>query len=232
MEFSEVLKKRRSVRKYTDKKVPEIVIKTALQEALLAPNSSNLQPWEFYWVRSPECKAQLVEACLGQLAAKTSQELVVAVSRMDTWNRNRKLIIEQLKKAGARKSNIDYYTKLIPTVYTVGPFNILGYAKGFLTTLVGLFKATPRMGTSRSGLFEVATKTTALACENFMLSIVNQGFACCPMEGFDEWRVKKLLKIPCCDSHVVMVISVGEAATDGIWGEQTRLPENLFLFEI
>jgi hypothetical protein len=29
-----------------------------------------------------------------------------------------------------------------------------------------------------------------------------------------------------------MVISVGEAAADGIWGEQTRLPENLFLFEI
>jgi nitroreductase len=231
MEFSDVIKKRRSVRKYSDKKVPEQVITKALRDALLAPNSSNLQPWEFYWVKNPERKAKLVEACFNQLAAKTAPELVVVVSRLDTWNRNRKLIIEQLKQVGARKSNIEYYSKLIPFIYTNDPLNILGFLKGVLTSIIGLFKATPRVGTSRSGLFEVATKTTALACENFMLSVVDQGYSCCPMEGFDECRVKQILSLPRRNSHIVMVISVGEAATDGIWGEQTRLPEKLFLFE-
>jgi nitroreductase len=232
MEFSEVIKKRRSVRKYTDKKVPEAVIRKALNDALLAPNSSNLQPWEFYWVRTPEFKTQLVEACLGQLAAKTSGELIVAVSRMDTWDRNRKLIIKKLDQDKARKSNVDYYKKLIPVIFTLGPLNVFGMLKAILISLLGLFKVVPRSGFSKASLFEVVTKTTALACENFMLSIVDQGFSCCPMEGFDECRVKKLLKLPYGNSHVVMVISVGEASGDGIWGEQMRLPEKLFLFEV
>jgi nitroreductase len=51
--------------------------------ALLAPNSSNLQPWTFYVVQNPAKKKQLVKACLGQLAAKTASELIVCVARTD-----------------------------------------------------------------------------------------------------------------------------------------------------
>ena len=51
-EFCKVAESRRSVRVYTEEKIPEDVMKKCLEIALLAPNSSNLQPWEFYWVRS------------------------------------------------------------------------------------------------------------------------------------------------------------------------------------
>jgi nitroreductase len=51
--------------------------------ALLAPNSSNLQPWTFYVVQNPTKKKQLVKACLNQLAAKTASELIVCVARTD-----------------------------------------------------------------------------------------------------------------------------------------------------
>jgi nitroreductase len=230
VEFSDVIKKRRSVRKYSDKKVPEDVINKALKDALLAPNSSNLQHWEFYWVKSLDKKNKLIEACLNQSAAKTAQELIVVVSRIDTWRRNSKLIIEQLKKADIGNSN--YYSRLIPFIYTVDLFNILGFLKAILINLVGIFRPIPRAGFSRASLFEVATKSTALACENFMLSIVDQGYSCCPMEGFDEYRVKRLLKLPKLSSHIVMVISVGDAAQEGIWSAQIRLDENLFLFKL
>ena len=33
-----------------------------------------------------------LKACFSQNAAKTAQELIVAVSRIDTWKRNRNLI--------------------------------------------------------------------------------------------------------------------------------------------
>ena len=45
MEFFEVVKARRSVRQYTEEPVPEEVIQKALDAALIAPNSSNLQSW-------------------------------------------------------------------------------------------------------------------------------------------------------------------------------------------
>ena len=73
-------------------------MRKCLKAATLAPNSSNLQPWEFYWIRSVNKKEKLIKACFSQNAARTSQELVVAVSRIDTWKRNRDLIIKDYKR--------------------------------------------------------------------------------------------------------------------------------------
>lgn len=50
--FKKVLKSRRSVRKFTDKAIPAEILDDCLDLALLAPNSSNLQPWTFYVVQS------------------------------------------------------------------------------------------------------------------------------------------------------------------------------------
>ena len=98
MDFFEAVKKRRSVRKFTNTEVPEDVMRKCLKASLQAPNSSNLQPWEFYWIRNLEKKEQVVEACFSQNAAKTAKELVVAIARIDTWKRNRDLIVEEYKK--------------------------------------------------------------------------------------------------------------------------------------
>ena len=98
MEFFELVNKRRSVRKFTTEKVPSEVIRKCLSAAVLAPNSSNLQPWEFYWIRSLEKKEAIVNACFSQNAAKTAKEIVVAVSRIDTWTRNRILLFKIIKK--------------------------------------------------------------------------------------------------------------------------------------
>ena len=78
---------------------------------------------------------------------------------------------------------------------------------------------------------EVSIKSAALACQNFMIAIAAQKYDSCPMEGFDETRVKKLLNAPMC-SRVVMVISVGERDQKGIWGEQFRVPKSEVFFKI
>src|SRR5688572_10795553 len=53
-EFKQVVESRRSVRKFTAKKIPKEVLDACLDMALLAPSSCNLQPWEFHVVQSPE----------------------------------------------------------------------------------------------------------------------------------------------------------------------------------
>ena len=87
-EFVKTVESRRSIRIYNDEPVLEEDMKHCLELALLAPNSSNLQPWEFYWVRDQEKKELLVDYCLGQPAAATAQELVVCVARPDFWKIN------------------------------------------------------------------------------------------------------------------------------------------------
>ena len=97
MNFFDVINKRRSVRKFSNIDVPESVMRKCLESCILAPNSSNLQPWEFYWIRDKEKKEKVIQACFSQNAAKTAKELVIAVSRIDTWKRNRDLIIEDVR---------------------------------------------------------------------------------------------------------------------------------------
>lgn len=228
MEFSEVIQTRRSIRGYTDKPVPAAVMNKALDEALLAPNSSNMQSWEFYWVRSPQKKQKLIEACLSQGAARTAQELVVSVASIQHWKRNAKAMADSLKASGADPKVLVYYEKLMPFVYG---FRFLSPLKWLLFNTIGLFRPITRRPATTRDLQEVAIKSAALACENFMLSIRNQGFDTCPMEGIDESRTKKLLGL-CHSDRVVMVISVGERSEKGIWGAQVRHQRDWFIKEI
>ncbi len=232
MEFFDAVRARRSVRRYQPSPVPELVIEKAFDAALLAPNSSNMQPWEFYWVRSPALKARLAEACFNQGAASTASDLVVAVARIDTWRRNRKLLLETMStRTDLPAAVLKYYNFVVPLVYMHGYLQSIGIFKWLGFNVAGLFRPTPRKPSFRSEIFEVVVKTTALACENFMLAMAAQDYGTCPMEGFDEVRVKRLLGLN-RHARVVMVIGCGTPAPDGIYGEQIRLPRELFIHKL
>jgi nitroreductase len=77
MNLEEVLNYRRSVRVFDKTKPldPEKV-KHCLELATLAPNSSNMQLWEFYQVIQPELLAKISKACLDQTATSTLRRLL------------------------------------------------------------------------------------------------------------------------------------------------------------
>tara|TARA_Y100001970_G_scaffold111221_1_gene138854 strand:+ start:2195 stop:2944 length:750 start_codon:yes stop_codon:yes gene_type:complete len=231
-DFFDLVNQRRSIRKFSNESVPEKIIMKALKAALLAPNSSNLQPWEFYWVKDKNKRKDLIKACFSQNAAETAQELIVAVSRIDTWKRNRDLILNDLKKKNKMLPIIDkYYNKVIPISYMHDSIGILGIVKKIISifmNIIGVFKPMPRGPIFKHDVFEIVTKSTALACQNFMMALVSQGYDSCPMEGFDDKRVKKLLKLN-NKSHVVMVLGIGKADPKGIYGERFRINDDLVI---
>ena len=57
--YYDQIKRRRSVRDFSDRDVPQEVIDACLLAAGTAPNGANLQPWHFAVVRSPEVKAKI-----------------------------------------------------------------------------------------------------------------------------------------------------------------------------
>ena len=232
MDFFELVNKRRSVRRFSNETIPEEVVLKALKASFLAANSSNLQPWEFYWVKNENNKNDLIKACFSQNAAKTAQELIVAVSRIDTWKRNRNLILENYKKNGNLIPVVEkYYKKLIPLSYVHDRIGLLGIMKkilSFFISIVGFFRPVPRGPIFRHDVFEIVTKTTALACQNFMMALVAQGYDSCPMEGFDQKRIKNILKLN-SKSHIVMVLGVGKADPKGIYGKRFRIDNDLVI---
>lgn len=218
--FQEIVKSRRSIRLFTDAAVPPEVIQNAFDAALLAPNSSNLQPWEFLWVRSPILKAKLVKACLSQAAAATAAELVVCVARTGTWKEAQKDMLRQLEEHSSGGTRIPkmawvYYRKLVPIVYQQGWLGSFGLLKRVAFFLIGLFKPVVRNPSSLQDMRIWATKSTALACENFVLACSAQGYDTCMMEGFDSRRVRSLFDLP-ADALPVMVLAIGQRRPEGV----------------
>ena len=62
MEYMDVIRKRRSIRKYKPDPVPEEEIKYILEAARLAPSWANTQCWHFVVVTDPEVKVKIGEA--------------------------------------------------------------------------------------------------------------------------------------------------------------------------
>lgn len=57
----DVIRKRRTIRKFTDKNVSEEQVETLLEMAMCAPNRLNRQPWRFVIIRDKELQKQLAD---------------------------------------------------------------------------------------------------------------------------------------------------------------------------
>jgi len=230
---SEAIEYRRSVRKYLDIQLDEEKVKNCIKNATLAPNSSNMQLWEFYHVTDNETLKKLSKACFDQNAAKTAINMVVFVARRDRWKERAKYNLDFLEdmfdkqeKKGIdverrRKVSRRYYKKLMPTIYT-DFLGIVGYYKKLLSFFIGLFRPIYRE-VLFSDVRVITHKSVALAAENFMLSMAEIGYDTCPMEGSDTNRVKKILNLP-RKAEITMIIGCGIRAENGVYSERFRVP--------
>ncbi|RMF17478.1 MAG: nitroreductase family protein [Candidatus Dadabacteria bacterium] len=231
--FVTVVESRRSVRKFEPEPIPDEIVERCLDLALLAPTSSNLQSWEFYRVVDPDKKQRLAEACLSQPAATTAAELIVAVARTDTWREHSRKMVEVFDQSEWEwpKTMRAYYEMMTRIAYGLGPARLGGAVKAVVEPVVSLFRAAPTLPKDECDLKIWAVKTTALACENLMLAFRAAGYDSCPMEGFDERRIRKLLKLP-KDAVVVMVVGAGKRAPGGVYGPRIRFERDRFIHTV
>lgn len=226
---SEAISHRRSVRIYdSEKKIDTVNVKRCIEQATLAPTSSNLQLWEFYHITSPEVKNQVALNCYNQPAAKTAQELVIPVVRLDLWREriqsNINFIQSNIKSPEDEqkiKGALSYYQKIIPKLYRGTSFWI-GLIQKIKVSLDGIRKVSYRE-VSAADLRVVGHKSAALAAQNFMMSMAALGYDTCPMEGFDSQRLKQILGLP-KKAQISMVIGCGIRKPEGVYGERFRLP--------
>lgn len=235
-EFEKVVNSRRSVRVYEEGvTIPDEIVEKCLDHALAAPNSSNLQPWEFYWVKSESKLKELYKLCMNQAAARTAPTIIVAIARMDTWDKHRQEMLKEFDKAAQAGEHVPksarlYYEKISKYAYNNGPLNIFGCLKKIAFTLLRLKgDVVPGAPTSKADMRVWAHKSTALACENLMLAFRAYGYDTCPMEGLDPVRVKKLLGISSSNAEVCMAVSAGKRAPNGVYAKRIRFNKDWFV---
>lgn len=59
LKFYDIMKKRRSVRHFSNTPICETTLALCLQTAAQAPSGANSQPWHFAWIRSPELRSKI-----------------------------------------------------------------------------------------------------------------------------------------------------------------------------
>ena len=232
MNFEELLNYRRSVRRYSATPIDSEKVKQCLMQATLAPNSSNMQLWEFYHVTNPDKLKQLTAACLNQQAAATAQQMVVFVTRQDLY-RQRAAKMSELETLNVQQNSPKekqekrikrwklYYGIVMPFLYSRF-LGIFGFFRKIMVIIIGLFRPITYQ-VSENDMRVVVHKTCALAAQTFMLAMANQGYDTCPLEGFDSTRVKRILKLP-LGAEINMVIPCGIRDEGGIWGNRMRVP--------
>ena len=232
MTLQEILEYRRSVRDFDEAKdLDTEKVKHCIELATLAPNSSNMQLWEFYHITDPEMLKKISHACLDQKATETAKQIVVFVTRRDLHRKRSKAILEIEKENTARNTPQEksrwnqrqlHYNRLMPFIYSRF-FGLLGVFRKILATSVSLFRPMTT-SISESDMRVVVHKTCGLAAQTFMIAMAEIGYDTCPLEGFDSRRVKKLLKLP-CSAEINMVIPCGiRKGTSGIRRERFRVP--------
>ena len=237
MSLENIAKTRRSVRKYNPEIEPDAkIVRKCIETATLAPNSSNMQLWEFYHITSPEKLKEISAACFDQLAARTAKQMVVVVVRKDLWKKRAKANLNYLKNAFIKypdpkreKIGLNYYKKLIPVLYSEF-LGIWGMIKYMAFYFLGWFRPVYRQ-VRKSDMRIVAHKSAGLAAQTFMLAMTDKGYDTCPMEGFDSLKVKRSLGLPRA-AEINMVISCGVRLPEGIYGKRFRIPFEEVYFKI
>lgn len=78
-EFKKELIKRRSVREFADRPIPEGILEDCLEAAVTAPNGANLQPWHFSVIRDPLLKKTI------RIAAEAEEREFYQSRAPDEW---------------------------------------------------------------------------------------------------------------------------------------------------
>ena len=86
MDLLEIMKNRRSVRKYTGEPIPEEIITKILQAGLLSPSAHNKKLWEFVVVRDKEMLKKLSEAKPMSAGMLSGADCAIAVFGDETLN--------------------------------------------------------------------------------------------------------------------------------------------------
>ena len=77
--FLDTMQRRRTVREFTDSKVPESVITNAIDVACTAPSGANMQPWHFVAIKDQGIKKQI------RVAAEEEEEKLYDHRASEEW---------------------------------------------------------------------------------------------------------------------------------------------------
>jgi nitroreductase len=224
-QFEALARNRRATRHFISDPVPPELIERLIDIARWAPSGYNLQPTHIVVVTDNRLKKELYHACLDQAQILEAPAILIFTGDRRVIKNNFESMLSM--ELEAKTINPEYERRLrfiVPLFLSNAPFGIGWLWKALFMPFLRLVRPVPRMPVIFKR--EWLTKQVMLVAMNFMLAAASAGLATVPMEGFDEGRIRRLLKIP--RSYVIpVVIPLGYAVEGKL--KKTRLPNRNFI---
>jgi nitroreductase len=200
---------RRSTRNFSPRDIPEKLLLDLLHLANRAPSSFNIQPWHFVVVRDQNLKKLLRRVAMNQKQVTDAPVTVVFVADPEVWRSTyRQVLSESARQGLISQKQLEGNRKSVDLFFRTGPIGLYGLAKRIAVPVRRLFAPTPGLVTSKFEATQYVRGQTMLSAATFMIAASGAGLVTSPMEGFDEYRLKRLLAIPF--GHTVpIIIAVG-----------------------
>ncbi|MDI3253888.1 nitroreductase family protein [Pseudacidobacterium ailaaui] len=178
--LSQVIAQRRATPSFDGSPVPDEDLKKILDAGLHAPSGYNMQPWRFIVVRQPEQKRRLRAASFNQAKVEEASAVIVACGDADGW---RKGDLEEMLRLGREGGMPEHYAEQAKV-------NIPNYLSNHPNFPMWL------------------NRHVMIAFTTMMLMAEALGYDTAPMEGFEEEKVREVLKLP-LSYHVVALLGIG-----------------------
>ena len=172
---------RRATPSFDGAPMPSADLEQIVKAGLQAPSGYNLQPWRFIVVQSAEQKKRLRAASYNQAKVEEASVVIVACGDADGWRRDLDLMLEQGLQGGM-------------------PESYAAQARSSVPKYMGSF-STEQM---RAWL----NKHVTIAFTHMLLMAEVMGYDTAPLEGFEQERVREVLRLP-LSFWVVALLAIG-----------------------
>lgn len=220
----QVIRQRQAVRSFSPREVAEETIRELIELSNRAPSAYNIQPWHFIVVRDIELRRLLHELTLKQIQVLEAPVSVVFIADPNCWKESYERVLNLGVASNAlSKEQADFCRKSVQFIFEIAPYGLFGFIKKLIHPFLRFKQPLPDLLYSYADICRYVKAQTNFAAANFMLAARAAGLDTCPMESFDEYRVKKLLKIP-PQMTVALIISLGYRSED-----KNELPQSVRL---
>lgn len=221
-----IVRARRSTRRFRSDPVAPEIIYQLLDAARWSPSAFNLQPTHFIIVTDKSIKERLYPACMKQRQVLEAAAIIVFTGDRRVAENHLERILTQEREAGAITAEYEAMLRRnVPLSFSHKPFGLGWVWKAFADLIVSRFIPLPKLQAIHKSYW--LAKQVSMSAMVFMLAAEAAGLSTCPMEGFSEQAVKRVLGIP-SNQTVVLVVPLGYADNSGA---KTRLPLNELVHE-
>ena len=178
--LSQAIAQRRATPSFDGSPIPNEDLKKILEAGLQAPSGYNMQPWRFIVARTPEQRRRLRWASFNQAKVEEASAVIVACGDADGWRTGD---LEDMLQMGCEGGMPENYAEQARQ-------NIPNYLS------------------NHPNLTAWLNKHVMIAFTSMMLMAEVLGYDTAPMEGFEQEKVREVLKLP-LSYHVVALLAIG-----------------------